>query len=146
MPRTSLLHSRALPPAKVIGELEVRWCRSVVWLGQDSDSDSFNEHTAKMVEVKHIVFMHADRSACRPTQRPCINPPQCSEFRSLIAIGMKQWGCVGVPVERSRENSSRRSLAPRPSSSVHRYHCEDGTLLLVAHQTGEGSQDVMLYM
>lgn len=75
MPRTSLLHSRALPPAKVIGELEVRWCRSVVWLGQDSDSDSFNEHTARMVEVKHIVFMHADRDTCRPTQRPCINPP-----------------------------------------------------------------------
>lgn len=47
-------------------------------------------------------------------------------------------------MERSRENSSRRSLAPRPSSSVHRYQCEDGTLLLVAHQTGEGSQDVML--
>lgn len=65
MPRTSLLHSCALPPAKVIGELEVRWCRSVVWLGQDSDSDSFNEHTDKMVEVKHIVFMHADRNVFR---------------------------------------------------------------------------------
>lgn len=82
---------------------------------------------------------HADQHKCRALTRPSV-------FR--VQVVDCNWdetaGCAEGPVERSRENSSRRSLAPRPSSSVHRYQCEDGTLLLVAHQTGEGSQDVML--
>lgn len=97
MPRTSLLHSRALPPAKVIGELEVRWCRSVVWLGQDSDSDSFNEHAARMVEVKHIVFMHADRNTCRPTQRPCITRTSVFRVQVVDCNWDETAGCAGGP-------------------------------------------------